>query len=128
MELIDGVSHDESRGDLTDQDDPSDDFDFDDEESVSALDAREKTKRRLFLRRTRSARGQPASTATVRMRHEASGAVFVWQTAGVKDASGGELHEGAAYRLVASVRDTPNVLAREVGVTRCRLTLISGDG
>lgn len=74
---------------------------------------------------SRRLRTKSPSAAVVYMRHRASGALFVWRTAGVKDTHGEELHEGEAYRLVASVKEPPDVAAREVGVTRCRLSLVT---
>lgn len=65
------------------------------------------------------------SAAIIRMRHQASGVLFVWRTAGVKDTCGAELQEGDVYRLVASVRDAPDMAVKEVAVTRCRLSLVT---
>lgn len=87
----------------------------------SARSVQRRTKRRP----SRRLRTKSPSAAVVYMRHRASGALFVWRTAGVKDTRGEELHEGEAYRLVASVKEPPDVAAREVGVTRCRLSLVT---
>lgn len=81
----------------------------------------EKPKR--HLPRRRSGQKHQLSAAVVRM-SDASGISFVWRTAGVRDTEGAELHEGEAYRLVASVRDPPDLVRKEVSVTRCRLTHI----
>lgn len=70
-------------------------------------------------------RKQASAAATVHMRHEASSVLLTWRTAGVKDTCGEELHEGGAYRLVATVRDPPDVSNRAVEVTRCRLTSVA---
>lgn len=72
------------------------------------------------------------AAATVRMRHPASGTSLSWRTAGVKDTSGAELHEGASYRLVATVKEAVPPAgaaggAAGVEVTRCRLTLVTPD-
>lgn len=82
------------------------------------------------LRPRRKKKSPAAAAATVTMRHPASGTVFSWRTAGVKDTTGAELHEGASYRLVATVKDAlPGAAGRAgaVGVTRCRLTLVTPD-
>lgn len=82
-------------------------------------------------RRKRTWRNSSTVAApTVHMRHIASGTTFSWRTAGIKDTGGTELHEGASYRLVATVKDVvPGVAgaAGGVGVTRCRLTLVTPD-
>ena len=52
----------------------------------------------------------------------------MWRTAGVQDTCGAELHEGGAYRLVATVQSVADVAAGEVGVTRCRLTPMTDAG
>lgn len=83
-----------------------------------------RTKRRISRHGVRT-KPRPPSAAVVYMRHQASGTLFVWRTAGVKDTGGGELHEGDAYRLVASVKEPPDVVAREIAVTRCRLSLVT---
>lgn len=68
---------------------------------------------------------QSMSAVTVHLCHEPSKVLFVWRTAGVKDTSGAELHEGEAYRLVATVQSIADAAAGKVGVTRCRLTPIT---
>lgn len=85
-----------------------------------------RTLKKLPKHHSRLSRKQSPSAATVHMRHNASGVLFTWRTAGVKDTSGTELHEGQAYRLVGSVRDTPDAARREVPMTRCRLTMVEG--
>lgn len=92
--------------------------------------------RRLSRRRRPPRRRRKPSTitaATVRMRHPASGTSLSWRTGGVKDTSGAELHEGASYRLVATVKEVvaPGAAgggaAGGVEVTRCRLSLVTPD-
>lgn len=97
---------------------------------------RKATAKRRFPR-YRSGRPRPplrkkASTAvaaaTVLMRHPASNTTVKWRTAGVKDTNGNELHEGASYRLVATVKEVvPGEAPGTVEVTRCRLTHVTPD-
>lgn len=87
---------------------------------------------RSFGRRRKNAgpcrRQKSMSAVTVHLRHQPSKVLFVWRTAGVQDTCGAELHEGGAYRLVATVQSVADVAAGEVGVTRCRLTPMTDAG
>lgn len=137
IEAID-VGDEEEDGDASetghdDQETTEDYYDENDDERGEADDRRslslgsnKSLRRRLSRRRAVGVhqRQQP-SAATVHMRHQASGVLFVWRTAGVKTTCGAELHEGGAYRLVASVRDVPDAARRQVAVTRCRLTVVT---
>ena len=124
-------SDDEELDDFDDDDDGHDEEDADhkNKNSTKKSAKRQWSRRRPRPRRKRS---PAAAAATVTMRHPASGIVFTWRTAGVKDTTGTELHEGASYRLVATVKDVgPGAPggAGAVGVTRCRLTLVTpGSG
>lgn len=132
VELIAVREEEESGSDLESEDEEEifDDFDEGDDhgdDDITRGSHKRQPKRQLFRRRSRSTAGirrrkATSSAATVHMRHRPSGALLVWRTAGVKDTSGTELHEGEAYRLVASVRSVPEAAGGEVGVTRCRLT------
>lgn len=106
--------------------------DFDDEEDTGQKNKlkHRAAKRLLVRRRPRMKKSPPVAAATVTMRHPASGTILSWRTAGVKDTTGTELHEGASYRLVATVKDVaPGAVGRAgaIGVTRCRLTLVTPD-
>eukprot|EP00903_Cladosiphon_okamuranus_P009024 g8630.t2 len=127
----DGCGDDEEFVDFDDFDDFDDDQDDHDKNTGRKSKSRKKAERRLVSRRHPRRKKSPAvAAATVTMRHPASGNVFSWRTAGVKDTAGTELHEGASYRLVATVKDVePGAAGRvaAVGVTRCRLTLVTPD-
>ncbi|CAM9244149.1 unnamed protein product [Ectocarpus sp. 8 AP-2014] len=131
---------DDEVADYDDTDHDCDDYDDEDGCQRSFSKQHQRTKRRRFPRAPIRTRPSPrrrkkkpfaAGSATVRMRHPSSGTIFSWRTSGVKDTSGAELHEGASYRLVATVTE---VLAAggaeeagEVGLTRCRLTLVTAN-
>ncbi|CAB1120641.1 unnamed protein product [Ectocarpus sp. CCAP 1310/34] len=124
--------------DCDDADHDWDDYDDGDGYERSFSKPHQRTKRRRFPRAHIRSRPSPrwskkkpfaAGSATVRMRHPSSGTIFSWKTSGVKDTSGAELHEGASYRLVATVAEALAVGGTkgpgEIGVTRCRLTLVT---
>lgn len=121
----------ESEDDGWGDDEGFDDFDDNEEGTGRKKKPRIKAaKRPLSRRRPRQKKSSAAAAATVSMRHPASGTVMSWRTAGVKDTTGSELHEGTSYRLVATVRDVvPGAAGRAgaIGVTRCRLTLVTPD-
>lgn len=127
-------SEDGGWGDEEELDD-FDDFDDDEneEEEEGAGHKRKKpkkkaAKRTFSRRRPQKKKSSSVAAATVTMRHPASGTTFSWITAGVKDTAGTELHEGASYRLVATVKEAvPGAAgwAGAVGVARCRLTLVT---
>lgn len=94
------------------------DYDTEGNATVVSHGPRSIREKRKLARRKRASR---LSATTVRMRGD-SDVTLLWRTAGVKDAHGEELHEGHAYRLVGSVRETPDVTQGVVAVTRCRLT------
>ncbi|CAM9313505.1 unnamed protein product [Ectocarpus fasciculatus] len=141
-----GQDDDESEG-FDDEDVDYDDIDHDgndndDEDGYesSFRKPHQRAKRRHFPRahirnrpslRRRKKKNFAAGTATVHMRHASSGTIFSWRTSGVKDTSGAELHEGASYRLVATIAEALAAGgaegAGEIGVTRCRLTLVTAD-
>lgn len=131
----------EGEDDGWDDDEEFDDFDDPDDREENTLQrnklrkkkaAKRLSSRRLRPRKTKKKSLAVAAAAAVTMRHPASGTMFSWRTAGVKDTTGSELHEGASYRLVATVKDvTPAAAGRAgaVGLTRCRLTLVTaGSG
>lgn len=148
MEAIDVDCEEESEEDEFDHDD--DDFDENDENIDDNIDENDDendgyknysktTKRHLShlnrrprrpssWRKQKKRNSSAVAAATVYMRHPASETSFCWRTAGVKDTSDTELHEGASYRLVATVKEVvPGVpgAAGGVVVTRCRLTLVT---
>lgn len=144
VETIDVGCEDESEGDECDDDndfDEFDDFDENHDENDGYNKIRKTTNRHLNRLNHQPRRSPPrrkpkrrnpsvVAGATVHMRHPASDTAFSWRTAGVKDTTGTELHEGASYRLVATVKDVvPGVagVAGGVEVTRCRLTLVTPD-
>ncbi|CAM9783647.1 unnamed protein product [Pylaiella littoralis] len=144
VETIDVGCEDESEGDECDDDndfDEFDDFDENHDENDGYNKIRKTTNRHLNRLnhqprrsppRRKSKRRNPSvvAGATVHMRHPASDTAFSWRTAGVKDTTGTELHEGASYRLVATVKDVVAGVAGVAGgveVTRCRLTLVTPD-
>eukprot|EP00752_Nemacystus_decipiens_P011421 g10142.t1 len=109
---------DEGEFDNLDNDDDDDD---DDEDTGLNIKSKNKAARRRLLSRRRSPikKRPAAAAATVTMRHPASGTVLSWRTAGVKDTAGTELHEGASYRLVATVKEVylaPGVAGGASGV------------
>lgn len=122
------------------EDDFDQEHDFDDEENGGQVTKGPRDRQGRFSRlrhrnrsktppRRKSKRSSVAA-ATVQMRHPASGTRFLWKTAGIKDTSGEELHEGDSYRLVATVKEeasaaSPVTGAGAVGVTRCRLTPVT---
>lgn len=127
-------SEDDGWGDEEELDDFDDSNDEEDTGLQNNKSLKNRAAKRLLSRRRprprRKKKSPAVAAATVAMRHPASGTVFSWRTAGVKDTTGTELHEGASYRLVATVKDVAPGAAGGAGaveVARCRLTLVTAD-
>lgn len=124
------TADDEASEDNFESEDDDDQYDDDcDDEVEDDSSTGLKKAVRSFDRRRQNAgprrRRQSMSAVTVHLRHQSSKVLFVWRTAGVKDTGGAELHEGGAYRLVATVQSVADVAAGKVGVMRCRLTPVT---